>query len=360
MPNNFIHPDKARWIKDGDKVINALLPKTGEKYTYLQLTANDSYNTLIGNLKKYLGVYSSDQDVPELMQDMLRGVQEAMSIEAKYKVQLEELALTTVLNIDEFHMVQEAYINGDVKFKISLEQPKAADYKLDAKPPEPIEMSEEDIETAKLFEDMDDTATRRRLANLLITGGAFSKMYLFHLVESRLNAISPKLLNIYGTIGATAEMGYWTFADGVEENAAKCPCLAAGVEEVVPEDGTYTITAKAITFPYLIHEIVKGIYEWLSIDPEMKQLLGKEKIEHETRDVLVGPALFKKVMGFIPADKQQYIPSIQKKLITLPTKDAQEVLLQTPRGKSLINQLIAEAVSEWDQYLQDKAKYTNQ
>lgn len=361
-PTSFIHPDKMNWINKGDEDINALLPNLSPaEHSYLQLITSESYKTLVANLKKYIGYHPTKQDLPEVVGLLFSAQQKAIALEAKHVPQLEELALNTVLGLEEFHIVQEAYVNGEVKFQVSLSQPSVSDYQIDEpQAPEGGLTEEESLnaEFARMFGDvnLNDAATRRRLANLLITGGAFSKMYLFHLVEPKLNVISPELIKLYGILGVAAELGYWCAPDGIEQAEA-----GVGVEEVKPDqDGTYTIKAKATTFPYLIHEIVKGIYEWLSIDPEMKQIMGGEKLEHETRNVLTGPAIFKKIINLVPSDKQQYMPLIQKKLIALPTIDAQEVLKQSPRGKSLFNQLIAQSESEWEQYKQDKSTYNDQ
>ena len=201
---------------------------------------------------------------------------------------------------------------------------------------------------------LSDINTRRRFANLMIAGGAFSKMYLFHLAEEQLNAIDPKLVNLYGIVGVVAEYLYWVtpFSRGAGGSGS------VGVESVKPgPDGTYVINAKATNFCYLVHELCKACGELNSIDPEMKDILRGEEVPDEAKDVMMGPALFKKIMAMIPTDEQHLMPLVQRKLVYLPTVDAQEVLRQTPKGKQIFSKLVNDSRNEWSEYQQNKDKY---
>lgn len=361
MPQELIHPDKQEWIRQGDEEVNKLFPTLSNKEkSYLSLITSENYNEMVSNIEKYLGVTPTRTNLPSLVSALFQSVNKVIQIESQHKTALEELALNTVLNLEEFKIVQEAYINDEVRFQVKLEQPTRADFKLDDTPKNgdlsELEQLNQDLANILDGKDLKDVPTQRRFANLLITGGAFSKMYLFHMVEGKLKAINQQLPKLYGALGVLAELGYLISPDGVEEAAASGD-QQAGVEEVVPEGDIYIIKAKGLTFPYLIHEIVKGVYEWLSISPETKSVLGKEKISQETRDVLVGPALFKKIIGMVPAGKQYLMPLIQQKLISIPTKDAQEVLSQSDKGKQIFNELVNKSEQEWNEYKKNKADY---
>lgn len=360
-PLDLAHPHKKEWIKTGDEEINALLPTlSGEEKSYLELITSANYDNMVKNIEKYLGVTPTQQNLPSLVGILYAAANKVRQLEAPHKHQLEELALNTVLNLEEFHMVQEAYINDEVRFQVKLEQPTVEDYKME-EAPEEGELTEEEKLNQELANALDgtnleDINTRRRLANLLITGGAFSKMFLFHMVEDKLKSINPDLIKIYGALGVIAELGYWMAPDGIE-SAAASGGSQAGVEEVVPEGDIYIIKAKAISFPYLVHEIVKGIQEYLSLSPEFQKVMDKEKIEDETRNVLAGTEIYKRILAMIPAGKQMYMPIIQKKLISLPTKDAQQVLAQNEDGKRIFNDVLAQAENEWQEYQKNKEEY---
>lgn len=358
-----IHPDKADWIKSGDEDINQILPDLSpQEKSYLELITDESYSKLVEKVQRYIGVEITDRNLPSLVAMLFAAVQKVKILEASHKKTLEELALTTVLELPEFKIVQEAYTNDEVSFKIELGQPTAADFKLDDKPEEKGELSEMEKlnqQLADMFGDKDISSdkVRRRFANLLITGGAFSKMYLFHMVDQKLTRINDQLPKLYGALGVLAELGYWLTPDGVEETAARNPQQAAGVEQVVPDGDKYIIKAKAVSFPYLMHEIVKGIYEWISLDPDTQKLLGKEKLEHETRDVLAGPELFKKIAAMVPGNKQGYMPLVQKKLIALEPSDIKEILAQSDKGKKKFSDLLKQSEDEWEEYKKDKNEY---
>jgi hypothetical protein len=52
------------------------------------------------------------------------------------------------------------------------------------------------------------------------------------------------------------------------------------------------------------------------------------------------------------------MPMVQRKLIYLPTVDAQEVLRQTPKGKQIFNKLVNDAREEYNTYQQARQQHT--
>jgi hypothetical protein len=122
---------------------------------------------------------------------------------------------------------------------------------------------------------------------------------------------------------------------------------AQGSEEVVPEGDIYTIKALAKTFPYLVHEIVKGIYEYLAIDPDksvpeaaVERKLKKDVIEQEVTDTIAGPELWNKIFELVGTEDQKYIPFVYQSVLALPIEDIKKVFKGDKEGERIVQGLI--------------------
>lgn len=349
---DWVNKDKQYWIEHGDEIINSILPKIGtDEKTYLEFIASDNYDSLIKKIEKYLGKsMKKNTSLPSLVQLMMEVVSEIHQLESSHKKQLEQLALNTVLQLKEFELVKVAYENNDVEFDISLNQPSLSDFKIDNKPPAAglSDAEETNLELAKALEGLDDSEFRRRFTNILITGTAINKMYLFEYVASELNKIDPKLVKLYGLASVFAELGYWVAPTNVENAAASNS--AAGVSEVIPKGDIYVIKAKAINFPYLIHEIVKGIYEWILIDKDMQAAMNKETLGDETKDMLIGAVISTKIANLLTVEEQYLIPILYKKLAWLSPEQIKNILSNTADGKKILSTVINKSRQDYTEF----------
>jgi len=354
---SFIHPEKKRWIETGDEELDAILPKLTEgEQSYLEMITSKSYQDMIGRLEKYTNTEAENIDLPQLFSTVLQSLQKAIEIEKGSKKTLEDLALKTVLELDEFEMIKEAYEGGSVRFDIQLGQAELDPTKIDMKAEEGelSEAEEINLELATELEKLGERQLQRRLANLLIQGSAVLKLYLFNLVNEELVKIDESLPKCYGLLAVFAQLGYWIAPPGIEQMVANSSEGAAGSEEVIPEGEGYIIKVRGVTFPYLIHELTKGIYEWISLNPELKTAMKSDSLEKETEDIIVGSELFKIITSYIPAGKQKYIPLVHKKLLELSREQIKQVLAKSAKGKSIIVNLVRESEREWDEYQEEK------
>ena len=325
---DFTHPDKQAWIDTGDDVINAMMPDLSDKeQSYLKMITSEQYDLIVAKLEKYAGLNADNFELPKLMSIGFQTLQSVIKTERAHKKDLEEMAVNLVLDQPEFAKVKEAIDEGYLTIKLSLEQPQAGDYKT-PEAPEEGELSDEEEFNAMMFDTfkhLDDKAIRRRFSNLMIQGSAVNKLYLYNLIENELKMIDNKLPNQYGILGILAEIGYWATPDGIEQAAAE-GSGQAGVSKITPKGEGYELSVKGLTFPYLVHELVKGIYEWFSLRKEFQGIMDKEKISDETRDMLAGPGIYRKVVNMVPVDKQELMPLIQKKLLELQPDDLKKIL----------------------------------
>jgi hypothetical protein len=350
----FAHPEKKAWLQTGDEELNELLPTLSDKEkSYLEMIGSKSYEEMIARIEQYTGIRANRMNLPSLISIMFQTVQEIRRIESTHKHQIESLALDTVLEYPEFTMVKEAYYNDEVKFDVKLELPSLQ--MPEEKEPEEGDLT--DLEKANLAFtglDLDQQKIKRRLANLLIQGQAVNKLYLFNLIKEQIDAIDPHLMNLYGIIASTAQLGYWALPFGAELAALANPEQQGGSEEVTPKEDKYLIKVRGQSLNILIHELVKGIYEWISLDPALKQAMDAEHPSSEVKDIIAGPELAKAFMSYFSPEKHEIVPLVHKKFLQLDAKDVKEVFAKSQRGKEVMQELIDDAEAEWAEYHKQK------
>lgn len=355
-----VHPQKKEWIETGDERINQILPELSpEEKRYLETVASESYEETVQRVQNYTGLEVNMANLPSLFSLLMETLQRTIHIEASNKTYLEELALSLVFEVPEFKVVEDAYLNDDLKFDIQLGQ---AELGRLTEPEEPAEdeltqQEEINLDLADAWEGQDETDIQRKFSNLMISGGSINKLYLFNMALDKLERINADLPTYYGILASVAQIGYWITPFGIEQAAAGGENTAAGSEEVVPEGDKYVIKVRALTFPFLVHELVKGIYEYLAIDPSHQQAMQKDTIEDETKDIMAGPGIYKTVMSYVPTDKQELMPLIQRKLTSLSSEDIRNILAKNDAGQRLMGQLIQDAEREWSEYQSQKEEY---
>lgn len=352
-----VHPSKVDWIQKGDPTLNKLLPELNDKEeSYLMKISSDEYLELVDTIESYTGMKVEDSNIPSLYQLLFQSLRKAIKIEQQNKHYLEEWAVMLPLGMDEFKMVDKAVTVGDLKIDAKLEEPDLSAL-LSNKPGEEGLSQAEEI-NQDLFAQLEGASVesvQRRFANLLIAGGSSNKLYLFNKIKEKLEGIDKSLPNIYGILASLAQIGYWVSPEGVEKSAAGGGESKAGSEELIPDGENYILKARATTFPFLVHEVVKGIYEWLSLQEEHKPEMEEEELEDESRDMLAGPGVFKKFMSHIPADKQYLAPLVQRMAIRLSPEDIKNVLSDSGLGKGVMNKLLKQAEMDWAEYQKEEA-----
>jgi len=350
---SFIHPSKKKWIETGDEELNEILPTLTEgEQSYLEMITSHGYQEMVNRLEKYTGLEADAANLPQILSLAFQSLEKAIEIESKNKKRFEELALDIVLDMPEFEMVKEAYENKEIDFDVKLGTPELgySEEDLKAEEGELSDAEELNLALAKEFEGLSEDKLRRRLANLLIQGSAVLKLYLFNMASEELNKIDSNLMDYYGILAVVVQLGYWMTPTGFEKVSVQNIESQMGSEEVIPSGDDYIIKVRAKVFPYLVHEIVKGIYEWVSLDPELKAAMRGDSIEKETEDIIVGPGVFRVLSSYVPASEQRLLPLVQKKFLQLSREETKEVLNLSDEGKRIMKDIIDQAREDWDEY----------
>ena len=250
-----------------------------------------SRERMLGNEKLMKVLQRSQELISELMKD-----------EAPYKSQLEKLAVDMVKKmypvIDEFGIEIEASLGND---QLPPSSP----------PEEEDEFPSIDLPSTEV---MNDEIAKRRLINAITQGasirGALDKPFMDFLNEvpdNLLDSYSETLAGIDNSVdkyGETLKKVFGIFHD--EEAIAMFLAMLAGgagggdkggesEAEFDEEEGKLKIRATGIIFPFLVHEIIKGLYEIVSLQGFTKSkeqnqatVAATDKLEYEPEDFSVG------------------------------------------------------------------------
>jgi len=226
--------------------------------------------------------------------------------EAPHKATLEKLAVDMVKKmypiIDEFNIEIDATLGHD--------QLPPSDNN-DEEEEEEMEFPSIDLPSTDI---MNDEVAKRRLINAITQGasirGALDKPFMDFLnqvPDNLLDSYSETLSNIEGSVdkyGETLKKVFGIFHDE-EALAMFLAMLAMGAgggksggeseAEFDEEDGKLKIRAAGLIFPFLVHEIIKGLYEIVSLQgftksKEVNQatVASADKLEYEPEDFAFG------------------------------------------------------------------------
>ena len=212
--------------------------------------------------------------------------------------------------------------------------------------------AEEAIET---LNDIELEKYKRRFMNAMVQGSAQKMNQAYYLVQDRLSAIHPDLLNLYGTMMAVNDLQYWILPDEQIEMLA-AGGSGAGSEEIDNRTDPPTIRARGINFPTLVHEIVKSVMDAIATHglPEDEStaqavIQSEDTLAKEAWDLRLGPIIWEKFRAAYPEKLfNEDMRRIQAYLIAefaqLPAEQflalAKEILSGSNRGKRRIEQIV--------------------
>ena len=180
---------------------------------------------------------------------------------------------------------------------------------------------------------------RRALANYMTQGDTLNKFFLFNEITDELQKINKELPQKYGLVSAVSLVLNYRLPK-ISFTRDFVNATAVGSEEVIPNGDKYTIKVRGRNFPLLIHEFVKGIGEYLSMDVTSQEELDTDVLSDEMKQFLAGPGLDNRLRRLIPTDKIQYLPMVKKLFYKMPIPHIKEVLLGGNKANDIIKSLI--------------------
>lgn len=358
-PKKFYHPS------------NLAEDQTVEDYKHLLYSQN--YEKTLDRLAQYanvnvedLGNYPYTRVVVDLLQRIKR-------IESQNKDKLEKLAVKLVLGLDEMKPIREAIKDGVVKIDAKLEnaeleeaitdlEAQTREEELKDEEGNPVVESEEltdqekvNISLAMEIMGEEEIKQRKSFADVLKFGESFNHLYSYNLVRDQLNEINPELANMYGIASSIVQVLYYATPTDFAGQAAQNPEAALGSAQAQPEEGRgkeqegkYVIRARAITFSFLIHEIVKGVMQYVSMMDELRNVEKTASLEDESRTMRFAQAQLKRILNLIPEPFVKHKYYIYQQLMRLPMEDLKEIQENGTRAKDIVKEIIDEMVQEFN------------
>ena len=326
---------------------------------FIELISSKRFKDSVDKVRTAMGDTRTIQGSNALMQLMGtvgQAMQKLVMIQNQNKKQLEDLAIELVKN-------ELGIPDGAMQFKAELVgQPMGAAEGMQSEPEMP---SEEEVE--ELMGDMENfnlEREKRRFINSLIQGAAFKGGHMYNLVKNEINDINPQLMNLYAVTQSLMEHAYWIFPN--MEGMAGGGGGQMGQSEVDEETDPPTVSAKAVTFPLLVHELVKGVYEifgshGLPDDPRQQEMIlnAEDTLPAEIWDSRLGPIFWEKFMASYPIelfdeDKKHIQHYLFMRFSALNAEEFMKVSKMILKGDPLGQQFIQGMVNEIVKDLKDK------
>jgi hypothetical protein len=347
---------------------NPAMP-TGDR-DFVELVSSKRFKDSVAKVRSAMGdtrVIQGNNPLQSLMMSVMQSMQRLIMIQMQNKEQLEKLAVDLVRK--ELGIPEDA-----MQFKAELVmQPMAPAGGMQNEPEMP---SEEEIE--EFMGDMEQfnlERAKRRFINSLIQGAAFKGGHMFNLVRNEINDINPQLMDLYTTSQALMEHAYWLYPD--MENMAGGGGGQMGQSEVDEETDPPTVVGRAVTFPLLVHELVKGVYEvfgthGLPDDPRQQEMILKaeDTLPSEVWDSRLGPIFWEKFLATYPMelfddDMKQIQHYLFMRFSSLSADEfmrvAKLILKGDPKGNKFIQDMVNEIVRELkDQEYKDAMGYEDE
>jgi hypothetical protein len=325
----------------------------------------------------------------EMMQAGMRVQQvfmQIMQMERAHAPQLIELAKDITVQI---WGVPRQMLEGEITDNVDMGDEDGGEMDEPEEPPQLLEITPE----------LRDQINKRLTLNTMTQGSAVhAYQSMHHLVDQRINAISPQLLQLYNSLTSVSTGIYWMV--DVQQMMAGGGAQAAGNERVVPvneppievgdaqeapervdapgeeqpegdqgagggqENQQYKIEAKAVCFPILCQEFSKGVMEYLSLrhgglqqlqDAELRTIYRHaDRRKDEPWLIQVGPELWRRFLAVLPQGMPlaKIVAALAKKSPATVHAILNAVITNPQNAQRFIAPLVAEAnpPEEDDQY----------
>jgi hypothetical protein len=362
------HQDVQGKLASGDTPIKKVpLPKTGQEpnKNFQELLASERYKQVVSRVRQYTGVNTpmvgEGGGIGQLSQMMMDAHNMIVQTEREHRGQLEQLAIELVM---KEMGIPEGSVQFDAKI-VGMGEVDMSDFNRDEQNqenPEEVDTEEMEVEENLMqdLETLDLERAKRRLINSMVQGSSKKGHYMYQLVPQRIQQItgSQDLVNQYGILMSVNDTLYWQLSDQTMQMMMSGGAGGAGGSEEVERDTEPpTIKARAINFPILVHELIKGMMELFSHqgEPEDKDLFQQvmqheDTLEKEMWDLRLGPAIWDRIRNQFPDDiltdenKVEIQNYLLVEIFRLPARRfltlMKEVISGSDTGKRLMQQIV--------------------
>ena len=347
-------PGLERKLRDPEHPF-AKNPAFQEGSEEIQRLATRRFNQVVDKVRQVTGreAINSPMVARMLVAEIYQKIPQIISIESRHKDALEKLSIDA--SVDEAQIpkdwfVIESYLNREPidtsNFRLAAEELKEEN---EEEVKELMIKAGFNIEELTPKEILELEKDKRNIINAIIQGTAKKGHFLFQKpeVKAKLDAIDPRLYQMYLEIMAMNDFMYFTMDDLVDMASNTGQGIAAMVElndadggegEGGEESADTVIRAYGLIFPMLCHEILKGIEEakgryGLPEDPETREkVMGQtDTLPMEAWSIRIGPQVVEKIRFALPDEmfdqaNRGLINWFQMELYKLPAEEFLEIV----------------------------------
>ena len=302
------NPAMKKGAEDVQRLVSQRFQKVADKLRQV---------TGIGNL-------NSKQVQGMIYQEMMSKLPRIMSIEARHKDELIQLAIDASLEegeVPENTYEIEGFLGESIDASNFRYQPdEEEDEEDDEDEDEKMIIPSFDVEDLTDEEELELEKHKRNIINAIIQGAAKKGHYLFQKpdVKARLDAIDPSLYPSYLGIMAINDFMYFTMEQMIEMMSQTGQGVAGkmSLEDADDEGGEggddddtpdTKIVAEGMIFPILCHEIIKGLEAvkgryGQSQNPSIRQKVkgAVDLLSNEPMQLRIGPEIVEKIRLALP------------------------------------------------------------
>lgn len=330
----------------------------GTPSDFPELMASKRFKDVINDVMRFTGVQSvrhGEAGIGQMQRVLMTAVYRILDLEDGHREELAQLAVDLIK--EEFGIADDDY-QWDVKI-IDMRNPEDAQ-EMKEKIQDMNNMDEDEQEEAmeeaiETLNDIELEKYKRRFLNAMVQGSAQKMNQAYFLVEDRLNAIHPDLLNLYGTMMAVNDLQYWLLPDETI-NMMAAGGSGAGEEQIDNETDPPTIKATGINFPVLVHEITKAVMDAIATHglPDNEEtaravIQSEDTLAKESWDLRLGPVIWEKFRAAYPEklyeeDQRRIQAYLIAEFAKLPAEEflplAKEILSGSNAGKRRLEQIV--------------------
>lgn len=306
-PGSRPSPDVEIELSNKDTSFNKVdFPTPPNVYgNYEELLASEEYKDALDKLAEFTGKRNIGTGAsPEYFSLSIsagRILREIMNAEQNHEEELEELCVEIIKN---HFKIPEGVLNFDFKLTKNNIQ-------VDTSPTK-NEIKQREEELLEDINDLTPERAKRRLINAMTQGHAVDGTYLYNTVTSELERILGvnNIIEKYSVFVATMMLGYWQIPNDLLSTAmgsGGSGGAGAGKSRIDTTTDPPTIHATALIFPFLIHEAIKGVMEFLGKEKNpqdaekyQKAMDLEDQLVHEIWDIRIGPAIWRRVLKSMP------------------------------------------------------------
>lgn len=361
-------PSAKTEIEQSTYSVENILPEMDDHgKRYLELMIEGTYEKLLERIKKYTNTPTPDRLA--ILTAMHQSIDTIHRIEKNHVNHLENLALQTVLELEEYKFIKDLIKDRKVVFDVKIIQPdlrkafeefnqKSLQDGQNAKNDELTRAESAEFDAIEML--MQPDMSKAAFADFIAQGESMNSMEMFKLAKSALDKIDSRLCKLYELYSVSVHVAYFMlpFVDmnGYIDQSAGMANVTPHTNGPGDDDDYYKITAHGINFATLFHEIVKGVYTYIGLNAKNQDILDREDLNDEKLQLMAGPELATRfrnaILDVIGVNNIEYLQPMYGEINSVDTdgRTIKSILAKSPESRNLIKQIFNKVKTDLDNF----------